>query len=273
MRHRTPILCFQVRDIHTVTLQRTPNNKMEGGATYWSELLESKSFAGSGLMDVVDRLSTSDVILFAQTHRPTEAQANGALRELQNFLFTKTKTVTVSEAANAAAAILGFPSEFNKLPVGKIPELALVPSAQRTENQLVAQMLGVVQTETSLPPVPLETSELQAAVEAVAAVMQQAGMQSQSAASMLTNAASESAIASAGPAALQEQLVNAARAPNRQTLLWLLVVSIPLLLQSFIPEVRIVGVALLTFFFALMTNNTALVFEVRGVLLSMQAKR
>lgn len=244
-------------------------SQMEGGATYWSEYLVSRGLSGSVLMDHVSDVSLDDVVVWAQSNRPTIAQSNGALRDLQNLFMAKNKSINVSESANAAAFTLGLPNEFSRLRMDKIPELRGVVAAKSMENEVVAQMMGVVQTETTLPPVPLDTAELQGAVEAVAALMQSATPSNAAGAPPPTL----SNLAMAGPEGLQEQLVNAVRAPDRQALLWLLVVSIPLLLQSYVSEARVLGLFLLTFFFALMTNNMELVFEIRGVLLSLQRKR
>jgi hypothetical protein len=275
-------LCFQERDIRpSVFNARAATKQMEGGATYWSNLLGSR---GRVLVDVVTQLSVKDVIEFAQSRRPTVAEANGAVQELTNFFLAKyPSNPSVSEYANAAALVLGLPSDFHRVRLDRMPELAELVTARSVEAGIVAQRRGLVDSTTTYPPVPLETEQVQDVVETVAALMQEsdemramtgsAAAGNGSAAAGSGSNAEMSALATAGPASLVEQLVNATRSPERQTLLWLLIVSIPLLLQSFLSEARTMGLVLLTFFFGVMSNNTQLVNKVSEVLLSLQKQK
>lgn len=234
------------------------SKQMEGGATFWSGFLESRAPGASVLVDAANSISLSDIILYAQMNRPTEAQSNGALRELQAFLLVTQPSLNVSESTNAAAAILGRPAEFSRLRVDKVPELGLVSSVQ-TEGALVSQMAQELQTVTRFPPVPLETRDLRDAVDTVAAVLQnQPTVTLQPVASLAS-----------GPSSLREEMVNLQAAQDRQTLLWLLVISIPFLLQSFMSEARTLGILLLTFFFGVVSSNTKLVDDVRQGLMTL----
>jgi len=240
----------------------TQLESLRGGEQFFAELVRSSD----SLASVADRFSVEDVVRYIERRAGEnrgliESQKNGAVRDLTNFLIFKSSSITVQEASNTAAVLLGVSKEFGDISVAKLPQLAQWTTDKKLQRNVMGQMMRVLATA--------EMPSMQSAANAgiTAQRLQPVAKHVMGLVGLETSSNGE--IPALPPATSTSEQIVKVRAQSEQdirSLLGLLLVTVPILLASLEQGARGVAILLLFFFVALLNDNRRLAADVFNML-------
>lgn len=262
---------------------------MEGGASYWSDFLIARGLSGR-LKDHL-QLSLTEVLEYTQSHIPAESQRTGAVNDLRQFIIAK-KPQSIRAASNAAAYALGQEAEFTQLDL--VPELRPVVEARalllRVRPSTVARLASDLQTvnvrvpESAAPaidrvanavenlllalppePRPEQVAISEAAADAGAIVpFRPVQLPSEVEPGALLSERFADGVME--PTGLVQRIQEARDSGRTQTIVVLMLLAIPTLYFSRLPQAQILGLLLALLFTAMYYNRPEVAEELQRLL-------